>query len=262
MRFLRPWLAVIPLIAVTVSIYAEDGLAWEVQGNWRVNQIQTFLHRGDSVAPGALLTAASLTNASVVVLLPDGQRLFFDCHNAHTCNQGFRVPPLMAKPDDEAVQLFETVRRAMRQPETAAATSIPVTATRTESVVLLQTDGTISLKEPLAHLPPGQYRMTVLGEGGAQLSERSLAWPATGDATRLSLPHAGIYHLRLFGSLGVERMRVVLLAATPEFFPARQKAFAEARKDLQEWNENFPGWPTHEWLQLFLDGLAQEPGKH
>jgi hypothetical protein len=257
MWFLKALLVVIPLIATTARMNAEDGIAWEVQGNWRLNQAQTFLRKGDSVAPGVLLTADTSTNASILILLPDGQRLLFDCSNAHTCTQGFRVPALMAKPDDDAVELFDAIRKAMHQPATSiAAPRVAASTTETEVVAPLQTDGTVLLKQPLAALPPGQYRMTVDGESG-QLLERSLKWSGPLDETHLPLPGAGVYRLRLFGSLGGERMRVVLLAASAELFSPQQKAFAEAKDDLKEWDENFQGWPIHEWLGLFLEGLAQ-----
>jgi hypothetical protein len=257
MRLLRAWFIVVFLIAAAACVHAEEGIAWEVKGNWRLNHTQSFLHKSDAVAPGALLTADSSTNASVLVLLPDGQRLLFDCHNAHTCTQGFRIPALVAKPDDDAIEMFEAVRAAMRRPATITTPRPAPTTMETEAVVPIQRDGMVLLQQALAGLPPGQYRLTVQGEGDAQPSERSLEWSGPHDDMQLPLPHPGMYLLRLFGSLGVERMRVYLLVESQELFPSRQKAFVKAKKDLQEWNETFPGWPMHEWLQLYLQGLAQ-----
>jgi hypothetical protein len=51
-------------------------------------------------------------------------------------------------------------------------------------------------------------------------------------------------------------MRVVMLAVPAEAFPAAQKGFEEATKTLHEWNETFPGWPIHEWRQLYLESLS------
>ncbi len=255
MPFLRAWPVIILFISSAAWLHAEDGIVWKVQGDWRISNTQDSLRKGEPVAPGALLTASTSTTATVLILLPDGQRLLFDCHDVRTCTQGFRVPALMEKPDDDAVQLFHTVRDAMRLP--AAHVAAPsTTTTETETVIPLEDDGTILLRRALAALPPGQYRLTVQGAEDAQPSDQSLTWSGPRDDARLPLFHAGVYHLRLFGNLGVERMRVVLLAESPQLFSSRQKAFAEARKDLQEWNETFPGWPIHEWLQLYLEGLA------
>jgi len=257
----RIWLAAVLIIAGTQWIRAEDGIAWQIQGGWRANQTQDLIRRGDAVTPGTLLTADDSTNASILVLLPDGQRLLFDCHDAHTCKQGFRVPALIAKPDDDAIELFDAVRTTMQQqPAANTANRSHATTTETEAIVPMHADGTIALKQALAGLPPGQYRMTVQGESDPQISERSLTWSGPHDEAQWPLSHPGIYRLRLFGSLGGERMRVMLLAESPKLFPSVQKAFAEAKNDLEEWNETFPGWPTHEWLQLFLRSLAQPQG--
>lgn len=251
-----PWSVAVLLVATAQFIHAEDGIAWQVQGSWRPNQTQSLLRRGDPVAPGTLLTAGDSGDASILVLLPDGQRLLFDCHDAHTCNQGFRVPALITKPDDEAVEMFNRVRSAIQHPATGAANPPAATTTQTEAIVPLLEDGTIALKRALPGLPPGQYRLELLTDSDVQLPQRSLTWAGPRDESHLSLPHPGSYQLRLFGNLGRERMRVLLLATTAKQFPDEQKAFEEAKKNLEEWNETFPGWPTHEWLQLYLQSLA------
>jgi len=254
---LKAWSAAVLLIATTFWIHAEDGIAWKVRGNWRQNRTQTFLQSGDAATPGALLTAESSNDASIIILLPDGQRLLFDCHDAHTCAQGFRIPALIAKPDSDSITLFDNVRRAMHQSAGCMGPPPAATTAETEIVAPLQRDGAILLKHALAALPPGQYRMAVEGGSETKLPEHSLTWSGSQDEAQLPLPHAGVYSLRIFGSLGSERMRVTLLAASPELYPSHHAAFEDAKKDLQEWNETFPGWPMHEWLQLLLRGLAQ-----
>jgi hypothetical protein len=258
MRLLSICLLALPLIATSAQSQSEDGIAWEVRGVWMVNRTQV-VHRSDGIAPGSLLTSGDSTNASMLVLLPDGQRLLFECHDAYTCAQGFRVPALISKPEDDAIELFETVRAAMRQPESSTTLLPSPTTTETEAIVALQADGSILLRQALGGLPPGQYKMAVLDDSGQPLSERPLNWAGAHDNAQLPLSHAGIYRLRLFGSLGGERMRVLLLAESSELYSSRQKEFAAAQKVLKEWNESFPGWPVHEWLQLYLRGLAQEP---
>ncbi len=256
----RAWSTVVLLLATTPWIYAEDGIAWEVRGNWRQTKMQTLLRSGDAVAPGSLVTAEASNNSSITILLPDGQRLLFDCHDTHSCVQGFRIPALIAKPDTYSISLFDSVRGAMHQPGASVAPPPAATTAESETVLLMQTDGRILLKQALSGLPPGQYR--VLVEEGRETNswDRSLTWSGSHDEAQLPLPHTGVYCLRIFGSLGTERMRVTLLAASPELYPSQHAAFEEARKNLQEWNATFPGWPTHEWLQLVLKGLAQPQG--
>jgi hypothetical protein len=254
----------IPLLICSTWIHAqspsENGLVWEMQGSWRLNHEQQHLRTGDDVVPGAVLTADTATNGSILVLLPDGQRLLFDCHDANTCSQGFRIPALIAKPDKDDIELFETIKLEMQKPSLAISLGKAPrisTITEIESVVRIQNDGTILLKQPLAALPPGQYRLTTQGDSQAQPSEHSLTWSGSHDESHLTLSGPGFYQLRLFGNLGTERMRVVLLAVPPTAFSDTEKFFAEARKTLQEWNETFPGWPMHEWLQLYLRSLSE-----
>ena len=260
---LRGWLVAASLIVGCTPIHAQtaadSGMTWEAQGNWHLNHERQSIQRGDAVPPGALLTADVIVKASIVILLPDGQRLLFDCHDAHTCSQGFRVPALMAKPDTDDLDLFNAVRRAINQPHSSVETApepLASTTTEAEAVARLENDENILLKQSLAGLPPGQYTLTVQSNDQAQPSKRQLTWSGSLDTGRLTLPGPGLYRLRLFGSLGGERMRVVLLAVPSTSFPTTLKAFTDARKTLAEWNETFPGWPVHEWLQLYLKILS------
>jgi hypothetical protein len=140
MHFLRVWFAAILLSITPVWMHAATGIAWEVHGHWRLNQTQNFLLRGDPVSQGVLLTADTSTSASLVILMPDGQRLIFDCYNSHTCAQGFRVPALMKKPDSDAIELFEAVRRAMQQSAKIATPQLAANTVETELVVPIQQD--------------------------------------------------------------------------------------------------------------------------
>jgi hypothetical protein len=196
MRFLKPGFVATLLIAMTACMYAEEGIAWNVQGTWRQNHAQTLLEKGNSVVPGALLTAETSGNAAILVLLPDGQRLLFDCQDNPTCTQGFRVPALIAKPDDDVLAMFSTVQRALKQPACCMAPPPATTTAEAEVVVPIQADGTITLKQALAALPPGQYSMTVQSEADTQPSKRSLTWSGPGDEAQLILQHKGMYCLQ------------------------------------------------------------------
>lgn|ERR1035437_1095158 len=56
------------------------GLAWEVQGTWRLEGKDVPVRTGDAVQPGSLLQAAEETAGhSITVLLPDGQRILYEC---------------------------------------------------------------------------------------------------------------------------------------------------------------------------------------
>lgn len=248
-------IATVCLFAGSV-LHAQNGLAWDTQGNWHANHTQTTLRKGSDVAPGSLLTAEGANNASMIVLLPDGQRLIFECHSPSTCAQGFRVPALMKKPDDDVIELFRTIGQTLGN-----ARFVPKLRPSTqekEMIVALQNDNSILLKEALAGLPTGQYQFITQDAAGSEISTRPLKWSGTHDEARLQLPHAGVYRLQLFGNTGNERLRVTLLAISPDHYQSAQKSYMDTFKDLQEWNETFPGWPIHEWMQLYLEALSQD----
>jgi hypothetical protein len=259
MTIVRTCAIAVACLAGTATLHAQSGLAWDLHGSWQSNHTQAILHKGDAVAPGALLTADA-PSASIVILLPDGQRLLFECHDAHVCAQGFRIPALIARPDDDALELFAAVQRVIHSGPSFSTSARTATA-ESEAVIPMQEDGTILLRQALAALPPGEYQLKVQRIGDVQLTGRDLKWSGPRDETRLPLANPGVYRIQFFGNLGVERLRVMILAASHDRFPSAQKSFSEARKDLDEWNETFPGWPTHAWLQLYLEALSQEPGQ-
>jgi hypothetical protein len=66
------------------------GIAWQVQGLWRVKGKDTPILTGDAIQPGALLQPGQGTiNHSITVLLPDSQRVLYDASAWKTARAAF-----------------------------------------------------------------------------------------------------------------------------------------------------------------------------
>ncbi len=114
----------------------QAGLAWHVQGTWRVEGVAKPIRSGDAIEPASLLQPDEAAGPhSVTILLPDGQRVLYECFTAADCARGFRVPSLIRKPDPFALDMLARIgsillrdsarcfKRAAHQPFTS--TSAP-----------------------------------------------------------------------------------------------------------------------------------------
>ena len=74
-------------------------MVWEKHGDWHLDGSPNALRLGEAIPPGGLVTADMEGPAhSIVILLPDGQRMLCECYEAKTCFQGCRVPDHSAAP--------------------------------------------------------------------------------------------------------------------------------------------------------------------
>ena len=90
------------------------GLAWQVKGTWMADGQGEPLRDGDFLLPGSLLEPAAVAgDHSITVLLPDGQRVLYECFAAQDCARGFRVPSLYARPQPFAVDMMARIHSVL-----------------------------------------------------------------------------------------------------------------------------------------------------
>ena len=90
------------------------GLTWQVRGSWHTEGNQTQIQTGDPIRQGLLLsTGEGESNASITVLLPDGQRILYECFTPEDCARGFRVPKLYRTPEPFAIETLARIRAAL-----------------------------------------------------------------------------------------------------------------------------------------------------
>lgn len=239
--------------------------AWEVSGEWRVPGRVSALKAGDLLPPGSLLTGQGAGSQHLIMLLPDGQRLFLDCHDRPSCSRGFRLPALTQHVDEETIAIFQQVS-AMRHQEAGLAghatggleqdqiaTREHPDLMRVEAVAALGSDGSVNLAAAFNGLPPGDYHLLIKSTSGAV--ERSIHLDGGQKTLGVSVSKAGLYDLRCYGTLNTERMHGHLLVVHRAEFDAASHRFARLKETLDQWNERSPGWPIHEFLFLYLEAI-------
>jgi hypothetical protein len=77
------------------QVQAKDagaGLAWHVQGTWRLDRKVAPLRAGDAVEPASLLQPdETAADHSITILLSDRQRILYECFTIADCARGRRA---------------------------------------------------------------------------------------------------------------------------------------------------------------------------
>src|SRR5689334_18747702 len=105
-------------LAVALPLHAAgsdtSGIAWRVKGIWHAAGNDLPIESGDAIQPASLLTpGGDFGSHSITVLLPDGQRVLYECFAAADCARGFRVPALTRRPEPFALHMMARVRAAL-----------------------------------------------------------------------------------------------------------------------------------------------------
>lgn len=219
------------------------------------------LRAGDAVPPASLLQPDDTAGAhSITVLLPDGQRVLYECFTVADCARGFRVPSLIHKPDVFAVDMLARIG-AILSSKPDAAPSRPRTGhalqtSRQEAVATLTAANRVRVAGLIGELPPGNYTYDLRPLGHAEPPQFQLALHKTGPSADLALPAAGLYEITITDALHVPRVDLLLAAIHPAQ-SARFASFRRARATMEDWNDDYAGWPSDDFLRAYLESLMQ-----
>src|SRR3954470_17508854 len=120
------------------------------------------LSEGDAVPPGALLQPSNGgRNHSVTILLPDGQRVVYECFASRDCERGFRVPSLFRKPSSTATDLLRRVNAAMFKQDSHVVPPDDSAGSRDEAAVLIGSGNQVEIAGLAAALSDGTYSYVV-----------------------------------------------------------------------------------------------------
>jgi hypothetical protein len=247
-----------------------DGMVWERHGDWHLNGSSDTLRLGEAVPPGGLMTAGALGSThSLIILLPDGQRLLCECYEAKTCAQGFRVPPITPQPTPAIWDMFVAVRNVLLLRPAAAETVFPQPTGRAEMagnfemVAAIGPQGEISIAPALRVLPAGQYSLSVMKE--AQPPEPSttpavqpLAWNPVQARAQVQAGGIGLYHIRVSDQAYVPRIEIEVLATSPASYPSEFAKLKQTRETIQNWSRIQQGWPLHPFLRVYLESRSAQ----
>lgn len=239
------------------------GMVWETHGDWHLNGSSDTLRLGEAVPPGGLITAgAQASTHSMILLLPDGQRLLCECFEARTCSQGFRVPAINPPPKPVVWDMFVAVRNVLLLRPKAAETAFPTPVGRAEMaghfemVAPVIPQGEISISPSLRVLPPGQYSLSVTKEGQTVPALQPLDWNSRQPVAQVRVAGVGLYHIRVSDQAYTPRIEIEVLATSPASYSAEAAGLKQTRETILNWSHTQEGWPLHPFLRVYLESRA------
>ena len=261
--FLKFLACTLPFVIGTGSLWARkanEGLAWQVQGRWQIGGKGGLIHTGDAIAAGSLLQPGDTAdNHSVTVLLPDGQRVLYECFTAADCARGFRVPSLIHKPDAFAIEMLArigTVLSSKRASDPNGHEQRTGQASRQEAVEILNAANRVHVAGLIGGLPNGHYTYDLRPLDPANPPQFHVALEKTASSIELALPAAGLYHITITDALNTPRVDLLLAAIHPAQ-SAHFQSFNRAREKMETWNDDYAGWPIDDFLRAYMESLMQ-----
>jgi hypothetical protein len=258
-----------PAVSVSAASGA-TGMVWEKHGDWHLNGSSNALRLGEAIPPGGLITAGVDGSAhSIVIFLPDGQRMLCECYEAKTCSQGFRVPAITPQPQPAVWEMFVAVRNVLLLRPAAAETAFPTPAGReemavnSEMVAAVSPQGEISIAPALRVLPSGQYSLRVATDGQTTAatapSTQALDWSAAQKVAQVRIGGPGLYRIRVSDQTYVPRFEIEVLATSPTSLAAETAGLKMARETILKWTHK--GWPLHAFLRVYLESRLSAPSQ-
>jgi hypothetical protein len=234
------------------------GIVWQVKGPWKSETQDWILHNGDVILPDTLVHPVQASgNHSILVLLPDGQRILYECYLPEDCAHSFRVPRLYRSPETFAVDLIMRIHQVLSHREESQSSgarpepSLP----RDEVLTELGPTNQVEVAGLVAALPDGEYtyELRPLHPEFSRISHG--AFKKTSQSVALKLPSSGIYDITIFDRLGTPRIDLFVAAADPQHEVAFSREFTRAHALMADWNKDYQGWPIHEFQRAYLESL-------
>ena len=195
------------------------GVAWQVRGSWQIEGKSTPVITGDAVPPGSLLQPmGEPANHSILIFLPDGQRILYECFLAQDCGRAFRVPLFFASP----IPLQWTCWRAFarccpgvagtQESRQSQASRLP----REETLAALGAGNSVEIGGLAGKLSNGRYTYDLqpLDPGTPRQSQVILEKNA--PTITLPLPSPGLYDITVSDQLNTQRIDVFIAAVKSE----------------------------------------------
>lgn len=242
------------------------GIAWRVQGSWKISGHAAPIFSGDAIPPGSLLQPdEKAAPHSITVLLPDGRRFLYECFTTEDCARGFRVPALYRAPEPFAIDMLARIRTVLIHKNQSPAAPQPESSLpREQALAVLNADRKIQVAGLAAHLPNGRYTYIVRSPNPAQPLLSRQAFEKSGPTITLALPSRGLYNLTIIDDLNAPRIDLFVAAIAPAQAQNFEKSFHHAQALMKDWNSNYFGWPIDDFERAYLESLMlypKQPGR-
>jgi hypothetical protein len=259
--YLIPITVAVPFLWSQITAAPPPGVAWHVKGTWQVKGKEAPIHTGDAVQPGSLLQPDPVAaQHTLIVLLPDGQRIMYECFTVDDCARGFRVPSLYRNPEPFAIDMLARIRAALIRGDRgfSAASGIhpPLGFPRDEILAVLGPENQVHVEGLAAKLPNGRFTCDIRPFDPARANQLHLVLEKTAPFITLPLPSTGLYVVTIDDDRNTPRMQLFLAAISPAQEASFKKSFHDAKELMQKWNDDFYGWPTHDFQWAYLESLV------
>lgn len=240
------------------------GIAWQVKGLWKAEGQSRTISTGDFIVPGSLLHPEGTSGIhSILIFLPDGQRIHDECYLAKDCARNFRVPKLYHRPDLFAVELLARIHQVLVQHSPGFATDQdrgPDFAPD-EALAVLGAGNEVRVAGLAAALPNGDYTYNLEPLNHNYPRQENLPFEKKGPSIILKVPATGVYDVTIFDRLRKPRINL-FLGAVKVGQTNDLKSFSEARALMERWNDYYQGWPLHVFRRAYLESLLLDIRPH
>ena len=233
------------------------GIAWRVQGAWQAEGKAAPVLTGDAIQPGSLLQPGEGSgNHSITLLLPDGQRILYECFIVEDCARKFRVPSLYRRPDPFAVEMMERIQAVLvREKQDSGSGMQQSRLPRDEALAVLGPGNRIEVEGLAAKLTNGRYTYELRPLDHALPRQFHLMIEKKASSITITVPSSGPYDLTIVDNLDTPRIDLFIAAVQPAQAARFIKSFREAHALMEGWNGDFQGWPVHEFQRAYLESL-------
>ena len=239
---------------------APSGIAWQVHGPWQVEGNGALIVDGDSIPPGSLLQPDEGPGShSIMILLPDGQSILYECFNAQDCSRGFRVPSLYRTPELLAVDTLARIHRSLTgghnhslaESKLQQESRLP----RDEAVAELGPGNRVHVAGLAARLSNGHYTYDLQPLDRAHPRQPHLVFDKNGPGITLALPAPGLYAVTVIDDLNTRRIDLLVAAVEPAQEASFEKSYRDAKALMTNWNKDYQSWPIHDFQRAYLESL-------
>ncbi len=104
-------------------------------------------------------------------------------------------------------------------------------------------------------LSDGHYTYTVRGFEHSDTPGLPKALEKKGATVKLEIPSPGLYDVIVTDSLNTPRVDLLIAAVKSPQAGNIQGSFRDAKVLLKNWNDDFQGWPVHDFQRAYLEAL-------
>jgi hypothetical protein len=168
------------------------------------------------------------------------------------------APPLYRKPSLIAVDLLGRVNAIwqrkdsdLEDPQSQEESRVP----RDEAVALIGLDRKIEVAGLAAALSNGTYSYVVRSVSHSSRKQQARDFEKRGHSVTLTLPSEGLFDMLISDHLNTPRIELLVAAVRQPRAAGVIKSFQDVKTLLKNWNEDYQGWPIHEFQRYYLRSL-------